>query len=364
MSRIEHFKKRGIDSSKQATLKNICSISNMDSFRDRNKTGLASLATRNSMTSLSRHANSSYCSINKYDGNKTGLSSRSLVLKSHTRESLKLLHEKLTHITAGSFTVARLTPRFEIIAGKKQLEKRKIASLTKIMTLYCSLRIAATLKLDLRKLMITVSAKAASIIGTTAALRENDLISLYDLLFGMMLPSGNDAAYSVAEYLGNYIMNSRRFSTINNNPVQCFVDFMNQEARLLKMFKTLYMNPHGLDTKHAYSCTEDVAKLCVASLKLPLVREIIKTKEYRVELMRDGRLVEKTWSNTNKLLAEDPNCLGFKTGITPQAGPCLSSYWEINNCEYLVVVTGCSDVAQRNKESRELGYLASELLSH
>ena len=348
--------KKRLTRDQQKNVTSIATLQDLDTLEIAKQNKLSSIGTHTRLSNqLTRN---SISSINNFKLKKgiQCLSTRSLAFKTKSSEDFKLLQSKLSGISAKSLTIARLNPRFEIILSRDQMEKRKIASLTKIMTLHCSLKISKLFKIDLNSTIVTISEKGASINGTSAQLKPGDKLSLYDLLYGMMLPSGNDAAHSLAEYFGKVIIASKLFNCSRNDAVRAFIDYMNQQAKLLKMHNTFYMNPHGLDNKEAYSCSEDVAKLCAVVLKNDLFRSIARTKEYTVSIERDRKPFEINWVNTNKLLAEDENCLGLKTGVTPQAKPCLATYWSFKNSEYLVVVIGCSDKAQRNKESRELAY--------
>jgi len=89
--------------------------------------------------------------------------------------------------------------------GKEQDSPREIASLTKIMTCYLTCQIMEDLGLDPKSTFFTVSANADSQTGTSACLREGQQLSVYDCLYGLMLPSGNDAAVVIAENLGTYL---------------------------------------------------------------------------------------------------------------------------------------------------------------
>jgi len=90
----------------------------------------------------------------------------------------------------------------EILFGKCENDRREIASLTKIMTSFVVVQIIRKIKLNARKTMLQVSKNAASIGGTSAKLKPGDVLSVWDLLHGLMLPSGNDAALCLAEHFG------------------------------------------------------------------------------------------------------------------------------------------------------------------
>lgn len=93
----------------------------------------------------------------------------------------------------------------EILFGKCENDRREIASLTKIMTAFVVIQIIRKIKLNAKKTLLQVSKNAASIGGTSAKLKSGDVLSVYDLLHGLMLPSGNDAATCLAEHFGQYL---------------------------------------------------------------------------------------------------------------------------------------------------------------
>lgn len=102
----------------------------------------------------------------------------------------------------------------EILFGKCENDRREIASLTKIMTCFVVVQIVRKIKLDAQKTMLQVSKTAATVGGTSAKLRSGDVLSVWDLLHGLMLPSGNDAAMVLAEHFGQYLFEvATRFKT-------------------------------------------------------------------------------------------------------------------------------------------------------
>ena len=93
--------------------------------------------------------------------------------------------------------------RGRLLASKKESERREVASITKMMTFYTSILLINEFRLDYNRTFVTISKFASEIIGTTAKLVEGDVLSLKQLFYGMMLPSGNDAAHTLAEFFGN-----------------------------------------------------------------------------------------------------------------------------------------------------------------
>nr|WP_229724927.1 D-alanyl-D-alanine carboxypeptidase family protein [Paenibacillus abyssi] len=178
-------------------------------------------------------------------------------------------------------------------------ERTKIASLTKIMT--------AIVAIEQGKLsdIVKVSKQAAGKEGSSIYLEHNEEMSLHDMLYGLMLRSGNDAATAIAEHVGG--------------SQQGFVHLMNEKAQWLGLDNTHFMNPHGLDHENHYSSANDLAKLTAYALKNETFRDIVKTKSKKVT-NRDY-----SWINKNKMLSMYDGADGVKTGYTTQALRCLVS---------------------------------------
>jgi D-alanyl-D-alanine carboxypeptidase len=165
----------------------------------------------------------------------------------------------------------------KILFSKKAEEIREMASLTKIMTCVVSLQLAADLKLNIHKTWFRVSQLAANIIGTSANLTENQRVTIHDLLYGLMLPSGNDAAVTLAEGFTELLLKARQRpnqgkselitksdiskSSTNqkNSSWSYFVKEMNSTAMRLHMKTTKYTNPHGLSDKANHSTASELA---------------------------------------------------------------------------------------------------------
>jgi D-alanyl-D-alanine carboxypeptidase len=151
---------------------------------------------------------------------------------------------QLPLVTAEAYCIALVGSRFEFIAGQKQLSKRKIASLTKIMTLHCALKLCKFFNIDPQHEAVKVKKDAGTINGTRADLAEGDYILVEDLFYGLMLPSGNDAALCLADFFGKKILGLSSFKNVinNNKRVQLFVQYMNKTAKELKLNDTKFLN--------------------------------------------------------------------------------------------------------------------------
>eukprot|EP00826_Nyctotherus_ovalis_P017471 TRINITY_DN15151_c0_g1_i1.p1 TRINITY_DN15151_c0_g1~~TRINITY_DN15151_c0_g1_i1.p1 ORF type:complete len:321 (+),score=59.21 TRINITY_DN15151_c0_g1_i1:198-1160(+) len=248
-----------------------------------------------------------------------------------------------------------------VLFGRNFAEPREIASLTKIMNCYTALSLAQKWGLDLTKETTEVSKQAAKINGTRAELVQGDHIILWDLMHGMMLPSGNDAAICVAEYFGQLLYKNtygkhREFKG-TSSPANYFIAEMNSSAKELNLFHTNYANPHGLNNVNNKSTAEDLGRLCAAAAKVPKFKELVTCKEYScTAITSEGEERKYHWTNTHKLLWEGYS--GIKTGITPHAGPCLASYYEEGETGVIVILLGSRSMDARWVETRHLVKLA------
>lgn len=168
--------------------------------------------------------------------------------------------KKVPLITAQAWSIHE-SSNGALLWGNNETTTSEIASLTKVMTAYCSLNLAKKYKFDLTKTYTEISPEASEMNGTTAYLVRNFNISLIDLLYSLLLPSGNDAAMVLAEFFGKVLSKDKEFVEIiekqlsiqvTQNVVEIFVCYMNITAKELGMSKTHYVNPHGLSYKENY----------------------------------------------------------------------------------------------------------------
>ena len=183
--------------------------------------------------------------------------------------------------------------------------------------------------------------------GTSANLLEDSTLSIKSLLYGLMLPSGNDAAWALAEHFGGMMY-------VTNKPVEHFIEEMNTLAKELQLTCTHFKNPHGLAYKRNVSSARDVAVLAANALKEPVLREIVSCREYTAEVRgSDNKITRLVWRNTNILL--DEGFGGIKTGVTSSAGPCLCAYYD----RYIIVLLHCKSMHSRWNDARKLAQWAS-----
>ncbi len=234
----------------------------------------------------------------------------------------------------------------DLVIGHDVDAKRQQASVTKLMTALLVLEEAGREPGMLAE-VVTVSPRAGTETGSTAQLRPGDRVSVADLLFGLMLPSGNDAAVALAEHFGGRLPG-------DGDPLARFVAAMNARAAALGLRNTTYGNPHGLTVEGCGSTPREVAALARETMKHALLREIVATRRRTATLENiDGYRREVVWNNTNKLLGIE-GYSGIKTGTTTPAGCCLAACGERGGRRLIVVVLGSTSTESRYADSRNL----------
>ena len=206
-----------------------------------------------------------------------------------------------------------------VLLSKDKDSKRLIASITKIMT--------SVLAIESGKLddLVVVDSSIKNAYGSGIYIEEGEEISLRDLIYGLMLRSGNDAASMIAAYVGG--------------SEEEFVRMMNNKAKEIGMKNTIFYNPSGLPTPRGnYSSVYDMALLTRYAMKYDVYREIVSTKKYKVTTNKKTYI----WNNKNKLLKYD-FITGGKTGYTEESGRTLVSSANINNMNLIVVTIRDSD---------------------
>ena len=218
----------------------------------------------------------------------------------------------------------------KVIWGKNENKRTAMASTTKIMT-----AIVLIESTDLNQ-TVTISAKAAGTGGSRLGLKRNDKITVKDLLYGLMLKSGNDAAVAIAETVGG--------------SVEGFAELMNNKAKSLGLENTHYVTPHGLDNPEHYTTAYELAKLADYALNNETFAKVVNTKNYTVTI--NG--YPKNITNTNELLGYLNGVNGVKTGFTNNAGRCLVTSVNRNNFQIITVVLQADTKKFRTSDSIKL----------
>lgn len=224
-----------------------------------------------------------------------------------------------------------------VLYEKNPHQKRSIASITKIMT--------AIVAIEYGNLEdeVTVSARAERVGGSSIYLKKGEKMKLKDLIYGLMLRSGNDAAIAIGEHVGG--------------SVEGFVHLMNEKARWIGMTDSHFSNPHGLDQDNHYSTAYDMALLMRYAMKNETFRKIAGSVSYQAEKE------PYPWRNKNKLLTRYYEyCTGGKTGYTSRAGRTLVSSAEKENMELIMVTLNASDDWNDHRNVYEWAYRTFDLV--
>jgi D-alanyl-D-alanine carboxypeptidase (penicillin-binding protein 5/6) len=238
----------------------------------------------------------------------------------------------------------------EFLTGHEADTPRDFASTTKIMTAYLVLSLAEK-QPEVLDEVITFSERADKTGGSTSAIRAGERVTIRELLYGLMLPSGNDASIALAEHFGTRVAGD---TSKSDNPVELFVAQMNKTAQDLGMNNTTYKNAHGLTAKGHQSTAKDLTRLAHAAIQLPLFREYINTRKRGCTLVGPGGYQRNiVWENTNQLLGIE-GYHGIKTGTTDAAGACLVSWGDHGEDSCLVVVLGSTSSDARYVDTRNL----------
>lgn len=194
-------------------------------------------------------------------------------------------------------------------------ERSLIASTTKIMTALVVCRRCNVLD------RVRIPREAVGIEGSSIYLKEGEVLTVQELLYGLMLHSGNDAATALALYCGG--------------TVEGFAELMNDKARELGMSGTHFSNPHGLDAPDHYSTARDLAILARYAMTDPIFRQTVSTRQVKIG--------ERYLTNHNKLLWRVPGANGVKTGYTKAAGRLLVSGANRNGRQLIAVTVDAPD---------------------
>ena len=254
-------------------------------------------------------------------------------------------------VTADAWAIAEAKTG-RILWQDKGSDVRDFASTTKVMTAWVILQEAAREPALLEE-VVTFSADADKTSGTTCGLKVGEKIPVRELIYGLMLPSGNDAAVALAEFAGpRFPPEGKPAET--QKPIARFVAQMNRVAKELGMNQTTYANPHGLPDRRHRSSAIDQATLATRAMQNEKFREYVRTRRRAVRVEGPGGYTRNLiWKNGNELL-EIAGYQGIKTGTTDAAGACLISSGIHQNEELIVVVLGSASSQSRYIDTRNL----------
>ena len=219
-----------------------------------------------------------------------------------------------------------------ILYAKNEDVRRPMASTTKIMTAYIAL-----MKGRLND-VVTCSPKAVRVEGSSMYLKAGEKVTLEELLYGLMLSSGNDAANVIAEHI--------------SGSIEEFVALMNKTAKEMGLYNTSFETPSGLDGENHYTTARDFALLTIEALKNEDFAKIVKTKSITFNKENGSR----TLVNHNRLLRSYEYAVGVKTGFTKKAGRCLVSAAEKDGVTLVAVTLDASNDWRDHKNMLDFGF--------
>ena len=218
-----------------------------------------------------------------------------------------------------------------ILYSKSADLRLPIASTTKIMTALCALEYC-----DIN-MTVTISDTASGVEGSSMYLETGEKMTIKELLYGLMLSSGNDAAVAISE------------------ATECdFIQLMNETADKIGAKNTHFTNPNGLPDDEHYSTCSDMARITAYAMQNPDFCEIVCTKSYRIE--GEGKAYPRVLVNHNKLLNAYEGCIGVKTGFTKAAGRCLVSAAERDGMTLICVTLNAPNDWNDHKSMFDYGF--------
>ena len=221
----------------------------------------------------------------------------------------------------------------KVVFEKNAYDIRSMASTTKIMTSVIAL------ECNTPDRVVEITAEMVDVEGTSSGLKAGDSITLENLVYCMLLESGNDAANSVAIAVGGSF--------------EKFVALMNKKAKEIGMHNTSFETPSGLDGENHYTTAYDMAILTAYALENPDFERICSSSSYKLSFENSEKTV--TLSNHNRLLKEYEGCIGVKTGFTKKSGRCLVSAVKNDGITLIAVTLNAWDDWNDHKEMLDYG---------
>ena len=230
---------------------------------------------------------------------------------------------------------SRIALIYDRASGRIMYEKNgnkqtPMASTTKIMTAI------VVLENTNLKDTVTITSKAAGTGGSRLGLKKNDKITVNDLLYGLLLRSGNDAAVALAIHVAGSI--------------EGFAQMMNDKAKEMGLKNSHFVVPHGLDNEGHYTTAYELAKMADYALNIAKFKEIVSCKTATIYI--NG--YAKNINNTNQLLGSVSGVYGVKTGFTNGAGRCLVTACKRNDLDIITVIIGADTTKIRTTDTIKL----------
>ena len=236
------------------------------------------------------------------------------------------------NVNAKSMCVIEQSSKRVLLQSNKNLQL-PMASTTKIMTALIALE-----NCDNLDEQFLIDNRAVGIEGTSIYLRKNEKLSMRELLYGLMLNSGNDAAMAIAYKIGN-------------GDEKAFVNLMNEKLKQLNLTDTHFDNPHGLDSETHYTSSYDLAVITACAMENDVFCEIVKTPLKQISAPKE--MGTRFVRNKHKLLGKMEGCDGVKTGFTDNARRCCVTSCVRDNMRLICVVLNCNDMFLESQKCLE-----------
>ena len=227
--------------------------------------------------------------------------------------------------SSSEIVIERTTNR--VLYAKNEHEKKYMASTTKILT-----AVVVILHCNMSDI-VTVSKDTTNIEGSSIYLEEGEKLTVLDLLYGLMLRSGNDCAETLAKHCCGSI--------------DKFAALMNETEKSIGANNSNFVNPHGLHDENHYTTAYDLALISSEAMKNDTFRKIVSTKYIKIPFTTKN--TNRYLSNKNKMLSEFEGSNGIKTGYTKKAGRCLVSSCYRDDMELICVVLNCPPMFEQSK---------------
>ncbi len=246
-------------------------------------------------------------------------------------------HEVGFRVSAQS-AVLYLPETNSFVFEKNSEERLPMASTTKIMTALVALE-----KSDFTDI-VKIDDSAIGVEGSSAYLKRDDILTMEELLYALLLQSANDAAVAIACHIGG--------------DVESFAEMMNEKALELGLCDTHFENPHGLDSEEHYTTARELAIIAAEALKNPDFKKIVST--YKRTFSTEERV--RTYVNHNKLLKLYDGCIGVKTGFTKKSGRCLVGAAEKDGLTFISVTLDAPSDWSDHEKMLDFGFEGYEKL--
>jgi D-alanyl-D-alanine carboxypeptidase (penicillin-binding protein 5/6) len=228
-----------------------------------------------------------------------------------------------------------------ILAKKDEKLRLPMASTTKIATAITVIENVENLEKE-----VVIPIQAVGVEGSSIYLQNGEKLKVIDLLYGLMLQSGNDCAVALA------------LTTAGS--IDGFSNMMNDLAKRVGANDTNFTNPHGLHDDNHYTTAYDLALITAHALKNPIFAKIVSTKRY--EMPWQGREYNRTIVNKNKILSTYEGGDGVKTGYTKKAGRCLVSSATRNGMSVIAVVLNCGPMFEQCRDLMDYAFLTYKMV--